>query len=221
MHVHMKLIVLCFRCAPEVNQIECALDAHQSCSHGTTGTCKQIRRWSWVSCIAAKGYKVLEKSIPAYWDHAGRVIWGLSCSCSTVGCSICQNKVAQQNHWDYLNAEPLFSAIRKQSSFFPNVAARAEQKIAIQHVHKPSQWGSQRSHERCNIVWILNSSLWIFFLSTSQNELDTMHIRCTLDFKWINVDATNRIGCVFDVHCGVHVNRPLNQKSKTIGFEIL
>ena len=40
------------------------------------------------------------------------------------------NKVAQWNHLFY-RAVPLFSAIRKLASFFPNVAARAEQKIAI------------------------------------------------------------------------------------------
>ena len=45
------------------------------------------------------------------------------------------NKVAQQNYWDYLNAEP---PIRKQAFFFPNIAARAEQKIAIQ-LHATSQ----------------------------------------------------------------------------------
>ena len=44
-----------------------------------------------------------------------------------------QKKVAQRNHRDYfilLCCIPLFSAIRKQVSFFPNVTARAEQKIA-------------------------------------------------------------------------------------------
>ena len=45
-----------------------------------------------------------------------------------------RNEVAQQNHRYYFffyRAVPLFSAIRKQASFFPNIAARAEQKFKI------------------------------------------------------------------------------------------
>ena len=30
--------------------------------------------------------------------------------------------------------------------------------------------------------------------------------KCALDFKWIHVNATNRIGCVLSVLCGVHVS---------------
>ena len=46
-----------------------------------------------------------------------------------------QNKVhvAQQNHWDYfilLRCTPFLNH-QKKGSFFPNIAARAEQKIAI------------------------------------------------------------------------------------------
>ena len=47
--------------------------------------------------------------------------------------SICHGQVAQQNYWNYFFycAAPLFSAFRKQASFFPNIAARAEQKLVI------------------------------------------------------------------------------------------
>ena len=44
--------------------------------------------------------------------------------------------------------------------------------------------------------------------------LDVMYIQCVLDFKWIHVNATNWIGCAFDVHCSVHVNRPLEAGRK-------
>ena len=48
--VHMKLVVIRFRCASEANRIECALDAHQSRSHGTTG--KQIRSELWQAWVS-------------------------------------------------------------------------------------------------------------------------------------------------------------------------
>ena len=44
-----------------------------------------------------------------------------------------QNKVAQQNHWDYLILLccTTFLSHQKQASFFPNIAVRTELKIAI------------------------------------------------------------------------------------------
>ena len=81
---HMKLVVMRFWCTSEANWIECALDAHWSCSHGITS--KQIQSeywWVWVLYIAAKSYTALENGISAYQDE----LKGCSetCPASTAG----------------------------------------------------------------------------------------------------------------------------------------
>ena len=76
---------------------------------------------------------MLEESISAYKDDAGRCSEACPAHVALRAACIRRSKVAQQNHWNYFiyHAAPLFSAFRKQASFFPNVAARAEQKLAI------------------------------------------------------------------------------------------
>ena len=48
--VHMKLVVIQFRCASKANRIECASDAHWLRSHGSTS--KQIRSELWWACVS-------------------------------------------------------------------------------------------------------------------------------------------------------------------------
>ena len=46
----------------------------------------------------------------------------------------------------------------------------------------------------------------IQFQSTSNPPPEVGWTQCALDFKWINVNVTNRIESAFDAHRGVHVS---------------
>ena len=79
----------------------------------------------------AKGYKMLEESISAYKDDAGRCSEACPAHVALRAAYIRRSKVAQRNHWDYFILPRCTTPFRKQASSFPNVAARAEQKLAI------------------------------------------------------------------------------------------
>ena len=78
---------------------------------------------------------MLEESISANKDDAGRCSEAYSAHVALRAACICRSKVAQRNHSDYfilLRGTTLLSLqIFLQASFFPNIAARAEQTLAI------------------------------------------------------------------------------------------
>ena len=54
----------------------------------------------------------------------------------------------------FYHAVPLFSAIRKQASFFPNIAARTEQKLAIEHVPRQAKPTSENEQAKALMVGV-------------------------------------------------------------------
>ena len=73
---------------------------------------------------------MLKESISDYKDECSE-----ACPTHVALWAACirRGKVTQWNHWDYfiLPCHTTLLSLQKKASFFPNVATRAEQKLAI------------------------------------------------------------------------------------------
>ena len=80
-----------------------------------------------------KATKMSQESISAYKDDAGRCSEACPARVALRAACIRRGKVAHGTIGITLfyRTAAFFSAFRKQASFFPNVAARAEQKLSI------------------------------------------------------------------------------------------
>ena len=100
----------------------------------------------------AKGYKILEESISAYKDDAGRYSEACPAHVALRAACICRGKVAQRNHWDYfiLPRCTTLVSLQKTSLFLPQRRCKSRTETSdITHAtsyRKPSQRPSLRLH---------------------------------------------------------------------------
>ena len=101
---------------------------------------------------------MLEESISAYKDDAGRCSEACPAHVALRAACIRRGKVAQRNHWDYfiLPRCTTLLSLQKTSLFLPQRRCKSRTETsditrATSH-EKPSQRASQRSHGRRNLA---------------------------------------------------------------------
>ena len=88
---------------------------------------------------------MLEESISACKNDAGRCSEACPSHVALQAACICRGKVIQRNHWDYFILPRCTTPL-----FFPNVGARAEQKLVIQQ--PPQATKSQANEQAKNLM---------------------------------------------------------------------
>ena len=143
-------------------------------------------KWILVSMGVINNSKWLQNVMKDWYQPTRTMLEGCSEACPThealLAVGIRHGKVAQWTHWNFLfySAVPLFTAIRKKSFFFPNVAARAQQN---RDINVPQATTSQANEQAKNLmVGVTLCRSWR--ISISSFNLLPIHL-----LRWIGLNA--------------------------------
>ena len=130
----------------------------------------------WVSVITAKCYKMLEESISAYKNDAGRCSEACPALVTLQAACIRHGKVAQRNHWDYFILPRCTTLLSLQKTSLPQ--CRCKSSINITHAASHEQTEVLMVGKTLHKLWILIYPVLICFQTTSRGGLNTMGIWC-------------------------------------------